>query len=402
MSDNLRIQIQDNLRLMETEDLLDIWHNGNIDEWNEVTFDIVKEILIERLGHIPDPPVEKQAMQILNTADSYLQKGELENALKECEIAIQMMPDLAIAYNCRGKIYAEMGQFENAIVNYQQAIQLDLELEVAWKNMLCVEKDIEEEFQLSSTKQYLDQALEYAYEDELEMALEQCELAKSEMPSIAAAHNYLGMILEEAGQLESAINSYSKAVELNPHFHRAWNNLSNAKARFEEEFFLDITSGRIIFDQVELDFNTELDESQYTEWVENNDPVPGWVYLNAKSLLIKGWAGHRTRQGRSGYDPLELDFERAHIQGVIIQKLFTLKFRTRNPFYLLLMTFVGLLYCVPSLGLIEFFQGNLGLILIVVIYFPHWIVGIALLINALMSFLLEKDDENDERGDIFF
>ena len=136
--------------------------------------------------------------------------------------------------------------------------------------------------------------------------------------------------------------------------------------------------------------------------MENNNPVLGWVYLNAQSLLIKGWEGHRTRQGRSGYDPLELDFERAHIQGVIIQKLFTLKFRTRNPFYLLLMTFVGFLYCSPLLGLIDFFQGNLGLILIVVIYFPYWIVGITLLINALTSYLLEKDDENDERGDIFF
>ena len=402
MSDNLKIQIYDNLRLMETEDLLDIWYNGNTDEWNEITFDIVKEILIERLGQIPNPPVEKQAVQILNTAESYLQKGKLENALKECELAIQMMPNLAIAYNFRGEIYDEMGQLENAIVNYQQAIQLDPELEVAWENMLDIEKDIEDEFLSSSTKQHLDQALEYAYEDELEMALEQCELAKANMPSIAVAHNYLGEIWEEVGQLESAIISYGKAVELNPHFHKAWNNLNNTKARFEEEFYLDIASGKIIFEPVESDFNAELDESQYKEWMEDNEPVPGWVYLNAQSLLIKGWAGHRIRPGRSGYDPLETDFENAHIEGVIFRKLITFKFRTRNPIYLLFMTFFGLLFCFLLLGIVEFFQGNSGFIIFTIIYSPFWIVGIALLINVLSSFRFEQDTENEETGDAFF
>lgn len=317
MSRNLREKIYNNLQLRETEDLLNIWHNGDTTEWDDVAFEIIKELLIERLGTIPDPQIRRETLLSLNKANSYFQKDELELALQECELAIQMMPDFALSFNCRGEIYDEMGRLENAIADYQKAIHLDPELRDAWENMISVEKDIEEEFQQSITKQYLDQALEYAYEDELEMALEQCELAKSNMPRIAAAHNYLGMILEEAGQLELAIISYSKAVELNPQFYRAWNNLSNAKVRYEEEFYLDISSGKIIFEQVAFDINTELDETQYKEWVENNNPVPGWVYLNAQSFLIKGWAGHRIRPGRSGYDPLETDFENAHIEGVI-------------------------------------------------------------------------------------
>ena len=162
ISNNLRAQIYSNLRLKETEDLLGIWHEENTDEWDKLAFEIIREILIERLGYIPEPPVEKQAMKMLNSSNDYLQKGNLKMALEECELAIQMMPDLAIAYNKRGEIYDEMGNWENAIIDYQKAIQLDPEFEEAWDNMLSAEKDIEEVFQLSDTKQHLDQALEYA------------------------------------------------------------------------------------------------------------------------------------------------------------------------------------------------------------------------------------------------
>jgi len=35
--------------------------------------------------------------------------------------------------------------------------------------------------------------------------------------------------------------------------------------------------------------------------------------MDEKSFFLVGWAGYRTRQGRSGYDPLDRDFEFAHV-----------------------------------------------------------------------------------------
>jgi len=56
---------------------------------------------------------------------------------------------------------------------------------------------------------------------------------------------------------------------------------------------------------------------------------------------IFGMPGYRTRDDRSGLDPLETRAEAAHMEGVFYRNLFTLQLRTRNPFYLILMFLFG-------------------------------------------------------------
>jgi tetratricopeptide (TPR) repeat protein len=402
MSDNLREQIYNNLIIKDTEDLLEIWQSGNTAEWNEEVFEIVKEILLERLGYVPPQSPKTQVLQILSNVEEHLDNNELEKALSECERAIQITPDFAIAYNYRGEIYDAMGQLKNAIVNYQRVIQLDPELKDAWENMLSLEAEIEEEFEGSAAKRHLDQALEYAYSGEPEKALEECETAKSIMPSIAIAYNYLGMIFETLSQLESAIDSYLKAIQLNPRFYAARENLANARVRWEEEQYLQVSN--LTPDEIQevSEPNTEFDESLNSEIVEDENPIPGWLYLDSKAFLLIGWAGHRNRPGRSGYDPLETDFELAHMQGVVIRLLITRRFRTRNPIYLLLMTYMGLVYSLPLLGVTELFQGNLNLLPLMIVYSPYWIVGIALLVNVVLSLRLERYSEYSDNGYAFF
>jgi hypothetical protein len=50
-----------------------------------------------------------------------------------------------------------------------------------------------------------------------------------------------------------------------------------------------------------------------------------------------GVPGYRTREGRSGLDPIETNLEGAYMEGTFYRKLFTLKVRTRNIFYLILV-----------------------------------------------------------------
>ena len=394
MSENRREQIYKNLIARETEDLLEIWQHGDISEWEKGVFEIVKEILLERLGYVPPQSLETQVSQILDKVEDYLENHELEKALDECELAIQMNPDYAIAYNYRGEIYDEMGQPENAIVNYQKAIQLDSELQDAWENLLIAELELEEEFEESTAKQHLDQALEYANDDEPEKALAECEVAKPLMPSIAIAYNYLGLILQTSDQLELAIDSYIKAIQLNPRFYVARENLANARVSWEEEQYRLFSNLSSIETQETV---IEFDESQIPE---NDEPIPQWLYMDEKAFLLVGWAGHRTRQGRSGYDPLETDFEFAHMQGVIIRLLLTRKFRTRNPIYLAFMVFVGVLYFLY--GISPFTLGNLYGIIAGIIYCPYSIVGIMLLVNVYLSLRLEKSGEYEDNGYTFF
>jgi tetratricopeptide (TPR) repeat protein len=387
-------QIQKNLMDMATEELLDIWQNGDEEDWNEGVFEIIEEILLERLDALPTRSIVMQTSQTFDRIEGYLENNEFDKALSECEAAIQLDPESAVAYNYRGEIHDEMGQIENAIVDYQKAIQLDPELKSAWEGLLSVEPELEDAFEESAAKQHLDRALEHANDGEFEEALAECETAKPLMPNLAIAHNYLGLIFQTLDQLEPAIDSYLKAVQLNPRFYAARENLANARVRWEEEQYLLFSSlppGEV------QEVPMEVDESQLPE---SHEPLPQWLYMDEKSFLLVGWAGHRTRQGRSGYDPLENDFEYAHVQGMIIRSLLASKFRTRDPLSLIFNTFVGVLYFLGGLSPFVF-GGGYGVVA-GILYSPYLIVGALLLKNVYLSLQFDELNQYEDGGYTFF
>ncbi len=394
MSENRRAKIKTNLLTQDTDYLLDIWQNGDIDEWEEAVFEAVQEILLERLGVVPPQSADRQVARFLDRVADDIENKAFDKAISGCESAIQIKPNSAAAYHYLGVIYDEMGQLETAIIHYQKAIQLDPDDQEAWEDMLIVEAALEEAFEESVAKQHLDNALELSYGDEPEMALAECEAAKPFMPSLAIAYNYLGLILQTVDQFEPAIDSYLKAIELNPRFFAARKNLANARIRWEEEQYQTFSDSTPAEEQ---EINPEFDESEIQE---STEPIPQWLYMDKRSLLLVGWAGHRTRYGRSGYDPLELDFEQAHMQGVMIRLLLIRKFRTRNPVFLLTMTFVGVI-CFFG-GLFPFIGGNWFGIFAGILYSPLTIVGALLLMNVYLSLRLGKEDEYEDQGKIFF
>jgi tetratricopeptide (TPR) repeat protein len=484
MIDHYREQIYENLVVEETKDLLDIWQFGKIDEWDEVVFEVVKEILLDRLGYVPPQSIEFQISEIIYRIEDDLESGELEKALSECELAIQLKPDLAGVYNYRGEIYEEMEQFESAIINYQKAIELSPDFKNAWASMLRVESALEEEFEDSSIKKKLEQALEFAENGETNKALEQCKSMELTLPSIASAHNYLGSIFDTLDMFEPAINSYRKAIQLNPESKDAWENLLSVELALEEDFEESVAKQRLdhaldyandeeweralaeceaakplmpnlaiaynylglilqTVNQLEPAMEAYLkaiqlnprfyasrenlanarlawEEEQYrlmknedlNDMREGNfefdeskiqvtsEPIPQWLYMDEKTFLLAGWAGHRTRQGRSGYDPLDRDFEYAHILGTIFRAILALRFRTRNPFYLVFMVLVGILYFLY--GILPFTLGNPYGIAAGVIHSPYSIAGIFLLVNVYKSLWLKKSGEDEDGGYTFF
>ncbi|MBC7876171.1 MAG: tetratricopeptide repeat protein [Anaerolineales bacterium] len=484
MSDNRREQIYQNLIAEETEDLLYIWQYGEIDKWDEIVFEIIKEILLDRLGYVPPQSIQFQISEVLYRVEDDLENNELEKALSECELLIQLNPDSAIAYNYRGEIYYEMGQLENAIINFQKAIELDSSFEDAWENMLSIEsaleenfeesaakshldkaleyanngetnkaleecetakltlpsiasaynhlglifdtldllepaidsyrkaiqlnpelKDswdnmlsvelaLEEKFEESTAKNHLDQALEYANEDEPEKALLECETAKPYMQNIAPAYNYLGLILQTANQLEFAIDAYIKAIQLNPRFYAARENLANARVAWEEEQYHLVTN--LSPDNIQ-ETSIEFDE---TKILVTNEPIPQWLYMDEKTFLLLGQPGHRTRQGRSGYDPIDRNTEEARMQAIMLCMLMAGKFRTRNPIYLMVMASTGALFSLG--GVVVFMFRNLIRIPAILMFSLGLIIGVALLANVYLSLRLEKPDEHEDNGHIFF
>ena len=63
MTNDFRGQIYENMNLKDTDELLDIWQANDRLEWSDAAFDVVKEILIKRLGELPpqdDPSLNEE------------------------------------------------------------------------------------------------------------------------------------------------------------------------------------------------------------------------------------------------------------------------------------------------------------------------------------------------------
>src|SRR5258708_1659736 len=255
MDDELRSQIYNNLNRRETEVLLDIWKKHKLDEWQAEAFEIIKAILLERLGDVPP----------------------------QSDSLMELAPTLARAHNHRGLNYEEVGQWDRALAEYREAVRLDPGWDVAWENLKGTEW-----------------VLEDAYDGEVGQAIEQCDLARQKLPAIAVAHNYLGLIFEASGQIDSAVNAYLAAISSDACFYPARENLANARIKLEQQRYREMdlqngegTQGPKVGDAAILEFG-----DLRGPWKDH--PIPGWIYLDEKACILTGWPGHRTRPGRTG------------------------------------------------------------------------------------------------------
>ena len=91
------------------------------------------------------------------------------------------------------------------------------------------------------------------------------------------------------------------------------------------------------------------------------------------------------------------------MQGVILRLVFTGKFRTLNPIYLLGMTFFGLIACLPLLwGLGTLILGDLYAFAVLVMWIPCWYFGLVLLWNVYLSLFVSDEDLDNSQGKVFF
>jgi hypothetical protein len=73
MSQELRGQIRNHLSLKDIYELLEIWKTNDRVEWSDTTFDVLKELLNERIGELPP-----QDEPILEHEDASIEKDRLD------------------------------------------------------------------------------------------------------------------------------------------------------------------------------------------------------------------------------------------------------------------------------------------------------------------------------------
>jgi hypothetical protein len=111
----------------------------------------------------------------------------------------------------------------------------------------------------------------------------------------------------------------------------------------------------------------------------NPGKKPGDTDEGIDPEALPGWPGYRTREGRSGYDPIDTRIEAAHVSGTLIQNLLTGNLKIKNPIVLFLSGVLGFLLVAPLiLTIYELFNGNT----------PSWEAALTFFVAGLIGFSL--------------
>jgi tetratricopeptide (TPR) repeat protein len=221
----LRQQTYETMDEMSTDELIDIWQTADHDEWNDLAFDVVHQILMERNGEVP-------VQEALEQEAEDDEPDEQEPEALDTDPAPEVLPDLKAArsvpepfgsaFNLVGMRCPDCGK---AISEQDQVcphcgVDLDAPLDEAELQSLAAE--------------HLEKAQNsYDLGRNFKSALADCDLALEYTPNSARAHNLRGLILDALGKTALAVRAYREAARLDPAFTDARDNLADAEAELK-------------------------------------------------------------------------------------------------------------------------------------------------------------------------
>ncbi|MDP3093545.1 MAG: tetratricopeptide repeat protein [bacterium] len=129
-----------------------------------------------------------------NLGDLYGRKGDLEKAVQEFKLAIELNPRYADAFHNLANTYQLMGKEELAVENYKKAVEFNPYLWQSYQNLALIyfqQKD------LVQASQYLEKAIEVN-------------------PENASLYFNLGVVYAENNEKEKANMEFQKAFDLDP------------------------------------------------------------------------------------------------------------------------------------------------------------------------------------------
>lgn len=134
----------------------------------------------------------------------YESKGEFEKAIGDATRVLEIKPKDARVYHQRGYFYRYLLNFEKAIADFSKAI----------------------EFEPDNVYFYEDRADTYLQADKYDLAiadyLKKFEVAKTPVAGDEMTHRKLGGCYVKTGQYKKAIDSYTKAIEIDPNYGLAY------------------------------------------------------------------------------------------------------------------------------------------------------------------------------------
>ena len=216
----LRQQTYETMDEMETDELIELWQEADHEEWTDLAFEVVQQILIERNGELPEQEAEEQEPE----------QDEPEQADTTPSPRVLLEADAA-----RDESHPFSASF-NLI-----ALQCpDCGKTISEQDQVCPHCGVDLEAPLDETQlqalaaEYLEKAQNsYDLGRDFKSALEDCDQALEYTPDSAPVHNLRGLILDALGKTGLAVQEYRDAVRLDPGLADARDNLADAESELK-------------------------------------------------------------------------------------------------------------------------------------------------------------------------
>ncbi len=188
------------------------------------------------------------ALAHFNMAGAMVKKGDIDAATKHFNMALAIQPAYTEAHIKLGDLFLNLGEREKAINHYMAALQIDPNWVEVYNNLgiaLMQEGKIEaaiRQFQKAielkpnfvMAKNNLNRAV--AFQKELETEILRLQTLLKENPGNVEMHFQLGNLYFRRGDQSQAMKQYKKALQLNPKYLPALNNLALVTAANKEYY----------------------------------------------------------------------------------------------------------------------------------------------------------------------
>jgi tetratricopeptide (TPR) repeat protein len=150
----------------------------------------------------PDSPIARGGLGM-----AYLDRGRLDEAREQFEMAIKLLPKDYQSYYNLGLVYHQKGNWEKAVENFKRSVAIHP----------------------GAVRTHYNLATLYAMRGLLDLAIQHYTRVTELDPEDIEAHYNLGLAYAMQGNLNRAIAEWEKVLQLDPYHRSATNNLKKAK-----------------------------------------------------------------------------------------------------------------------------------------------------------------------------
>ena len=201
---------------IEIDSIINLFSNGDLEKCLETIAILIK-----------DYPKESLLFNIQGAC--YAALGQSDNSVKSYKTAITLKPDYAKAHYNLGGILHEIGNLDKSVHSYESALSIEPDYAEAHNNLGNVFRDLGNldeaaksfEKALTINQDYIEARYSLAIVlqklGDLD-SIDHFEKVLDIKPDFAEAHNNLGVALKDIGQVNEAVESYNKALKINPNY----------------------------------------------------------------------------------------------------------------------------------------------------------------------------------------